>query len=119
MSSLVLTERDGDVAVLTLNDPERLNAMTEAMGSWGRYELGRQLSLPLREREIAIDRTCARCGCEYEWGVHVAYFAERFAHLTFQPRALRVSVRRLPDAPAFSHAGSGDHRRARLREDRS
>jgi len=22
-----------------------------------------------------IDRTCARCRCEYEWGVHVAYFA--------------------------------------------
>jgi enoyl-CoA hydratase/carnithine racemase len=32
MSSLVLLERDGDVAVLTLNDPERRNAMTEAMG---------------------------------------------------------------------------------------
>ncbi len=30
--SLVLVERDGDVAVLTLNDPERRNAMTEAMG---------------------------------------------------------------------------------------
>jgi 4-carboxymuconolactone decarboxylase len=24
-----------------------------------------------------IDRTCARCGSEYEWGVHVAFFAER------------------------------------------
>jgi len=33
--------------------------------------------LPLREREIVIDRTCARCGSEYEWGVHVALFAER------------------------------------------
>jgi hypothetical protein len=31
----------------------------------------------VRAREIVIDRTCARCGCEYEWGVHVAYFAER------------------------------------------
>lgn len=29
---------------------------------------------PPREREIVIDRTCARCGCEYEWGVHVAAF---------------------------------------------
>jgi 4-carboxymuconolactone decarboxylase len=27
------------------------------------------------EREIVILRTCARCGCEYEWGVHVAIFA--------------------------------------------
>jgi alkylhydroperoxidase family enzyme len=51
--------------------------MTEAMGSWGRYELSRSLSLSMRDREIVIDRTCARCGCEYEWGVHVAFFAER------------------------------------------
>ncbi|MGE5285750.1 MAG: carboxymuconolactone decarboxylase family protein [Micromonosporaceae bacterium] len=51
--------------------------MTEAMSSWGSYELSRSLSLSLRDREIVIDRTCARCGCEYEWGVHVAFFAER------------------------------------------
>lgn len=51
--------------------------LTEAMRTWGSYELSPQLSLTLREREIVIDRTCARCGCEYEWGVHVAYFAEK------------------------------------------
>jgi alkylhydroperoxidase family enzyme len=34
-------------------------------------------TISLREREIVIDRTCARCGSEYEWGVHVAFFAER------------------------------------------
>ena len=51
--------------------------MTEAMGGWGRYELSRDLSLTMRDREIVIDRTCARCGCEYEWGVHIAFFAER------------------------------------------
>ncbi len=51
--------------------------MTEAMTLWGSYELSRSLSLSLRDREIVIDRTCARCGCEYEWGVHVAFFAER------------------------------------------
>jgi 4-carboxymuconolactone decarboxylase len=28
------------------------------------------------EREILIHRTCARCGCEYEWGVHAAVFAD-------------------------------------------
>lgn len=33
--------------------------------------------LSLRQREIVIDRTTARLGCEYEWGVHVAFFAER------------------------------------------
>ena len=52
-------------------------AMTQAMGSWGSYELSRKLSLSMRDREIVIDRTCARCGCEYEWGVHVAFFADR------------------------------------------
>ncbi|MGH8240513.1 MAG: carboxymuconolactone decarboxylase family protein, partial [Steroidobacteraceae bacterium] len=31
----------------------------------------------LRDREVLIDRTCARCGCEYEWGVHVAFLADR------------------------------------------
>jgi alkylhydroperoxidase family enzyme len=34
-------------------------------------------SISLREREIVIDRTCARCGAEYEWGVHVAFFGQR------------------------------------------
>lgn len=34
-------------------------------------------SISLREREIVIDRTCARCDSEYEWGVHMAFFAER------------------------------------------
>jgi alkylhydroperoxidase family enzyme len=33
--------------------------------------------IALREREIMIDRICARCGSEYEWGVHIALFAER------------------------------------------
>ena len=51
--------------------------MAEAMGRWGGYELSRRLSLSMRDREIVIDRTCARCGCEYEWGIHVAFFADR------------------------------------------
>ena len=33
--------------------------------------------LSLRQREIVIDRTTARLGCEYEWGVHIALFAKR------------------------------------------
>lgn len=51
--------------------------MAEAMAPWGLYELGRTLSLSRREREVVIERTTARCGCEYEWSVHVAYFADR------------------------------------------
>src|SRR5207253_1584147 len=33
--------------------------------------------LTLRQREIVIDRVTARCGSEYEWGVHAAFFAKR------------------------------------------
>jgi len=51
--------------------------MTRAMSGWGTYELSRELSLSLRDREILIDRTCARCGCDYELGVHVAFFAAK------------------------------------------
>ena len=51
--------------------------MAEAMHGWGSYVLSRRFSVSMREREIVIDRVCARCGCEYEWGVHVAFFAER------------------------------------------
>jgi alkylhydroperoxidase family enzyme len=52
--------------------------------AWDKFRAGGLLDrgpLALREREIVIDRTCARTGCEYEWGVHVATFAEA-AHLT-------------------------------------
>jgi len=43
----------------------------------GRYEPEvAKLSIDLRTRELIIDRVCARCGCEYEWEVHVAFFAQ-------------------------------------------
>jgi alkylhydroperoxidase family enzyme len=47
--------------------------------------------LTLRQREIVIDRTTALCGSEYEWGVHVAFFAAR-AGLTDAQIAALVSV---------------------------
>ena len=34
-------------------------------------------SIPLRLRELVILRTTARCGSEYEWGVHATFFGER------------------------------------------
>jgi hypothetical protein len=34
-------------------------------------------SISLRARELMILRTCARCGAEYEWGVHVASFDQK------------------------------------------
>lgn len=51
--------------------------MTRAMHPWGSYQLGRHFTLTMRDREIVINRTCARAGCEYEWGVHVELFAAR------------------------------------------
>jgi alkylhydroperoxidase family enzyme len=51
--------------------------MARAMHGWGGYELSRRLSLSMRQRELVIDRVTARCRCEYEWGVHVAFFADR------------------------------------------
>src|SRR5262245_4768753 len=33
--------------------------------------------LTLRQREIVINRVTALCGSEYEWGVHIAFFARR------------------------------------------
>jgi 4-carboxymuconolactone decarboxylase len=50
--------------------------LAERMSGFGSLLLGRKASLSLRDREVVIDRVCARCGAEYEWGVHVAAFAE-------------------------------------------
>jgi hypothetical protein len=62
--------------------------MASAMGTWGGYELSKRLSLSMRDREIVIDRTCARCRCEYEWGVHVAFFADRVGQTAAQVTSL-------------------------------
>ena len=45
--------------------------------------------LTLRQREIVIDRTCALNGCEYEWGVHIAFFA---AKVKFTPEQIAATV---------------------------
>jgi alkylhydroperoxidase family enzyme len=45
-------------------------------------------ALSLRQREIVIDRTTARLGCESEWGVHIAFFAERVAMTAEQVSAV-------------------------------
>ena len=50
--------------------------LAHAMYPLGHYFLSRESSLALRDREIVIDRVCARRGCEYEWGVHARIFAE-------------------------------------------
>jgi alkylhydroperoxidase family enzyme len=57
--------------------------------------------LGLREREIVIDRTCARNGCEYEWGVHIAAFA---AHVKLTDEQVRATVLEGATAACWSEA---------------
>ena len=56
-TALVLLERDGDVATLTFNQPERLNGMTRA--------LKRDLSEALRQAQfddaVRVDHATERC----------------------------------------------------------
>jgi len=47
--------------------------MAEGLRALGSYILGAGTVDP-RHREILILRTCARCGAEYEWGIHVVSF---------------------------------------------
>ncbi|TWO72550.1 carboxymuconolactone decarboxylase [Caenimonas sedimenti] len=63
-------------------------ALAERMTAVGGLLLGRQAQLSLRDREVVIDRVCARCGAEYEWGVHVAAFAAAAGFSAGQTRAI-------------------------------
>ena len=47
--------------------------------------LDRGSPLKLRDRELVILRVCANRGCEYEWGVHVAIFAQ---HVKLTPEQI-------------------------------
>ena len=52
--------------------------------AWEKFAGGSLLGrgpLSLRDREIVIDRTTAKTGCEYEWGIHINAFAAK-AQLT-------------------------------------
>jgi alkylhydroperoxidase family enzyme len=69
---------------------------------WDRFRAGSLLDrgpVSLRHREVVINRTCARCGCAYEWGVHVAFFAQRVG---LTPEQLRATVHGGGDDPAWS-----------------
>jgi len=59
--------------------------------------------LSLREREIAILRTCARCRSEYEWGVHVTVFAHKAG---LSPEAIAATVGAETPVDAFTPAES-------------
>jgi alkylhydroperoxidase family enzyme len=72
--------------------------------AWDKFRAGSLLDhgpLSLREREIVIDRTSARTGCEYEWGVHVALFAEA---ADLSDEQVRATVLGNADAACWSAA---------------
>ena len=49
--------------------------MPAASSAGGRYYLSRDLALTLRDRELVILRTTALLGAQYEWGVHLTWYA--------------------------------------------
>ncbi len=51
------------------------------------------------EREIVIDRTCARCGAEYEWGVHVVVYGRRVG---LSEEQIRATVLGTADSPEWT-----------------
>lgn len=55
--------------------------------------------LAMRAREIVIDRTTARTGCEYEWGVHIAGFAP---HIGLTEAQVRATVHGDASDPAWT-----------------
>ena len=72
--------------------------------AWEKFRAGGLLDrgpLNLREREIVIDRTSALNGCEYEWGVHIATFAQA-ARLS--EAEIRATVREGADAACWTDA---------------
>jgi alkylhydroperoxidase family enzyme len=77
--------------------------LMQAMRPLGAHILGRRFGLSLRQRELLILRVCARCDCEYEWGVHVAGFA---AAAGIDAATARATVCAPPDADCFDPAES-------------
>jgi alkylhydroperoxidase family enzyme len=56
-------------------------------------------SISLRSRELVILRTCARCGAEYEWGVHIAIFG---AKAQWTPEQIHSTVHGSADDTCWS-----------------
>ena len=51
------------------------------------------------DREILLHRTCARCGCEYEWGIHAVAYGRP---LGLSEDQLRATVTDGPESPVWS-----------------
>ncbi len=71
--------------------------------AWSKFTggslLDKESPLSMRQRELVIDRTTAKCGCEYEWGVHITAFAP---HADITADQVVAIVHGAPDAPVWS-----------------
>src|SRR4051812_28080848 len=74
------------------------HAVLERFRSTGAYLLNFG-SVDPADREVVIHRTCALCGCEYEWGVHATVFGRP---LGFTDEQLSASVHSDASDPAWS-----------------
>ena len=72
--------------------------MAEALRALGHYILGAGTVDP-RDREIVILRVCARCGAEYEWGVHAISFPP---FLKIPEAQVRATATAAADDPAWT-----------------
>lgn len=72
--------------------------LTSRMRPLGAGILGSR-RIPARLRELVIHRTCARCGAEYEWGVHAAAFGRP---LGLTDEQLRATVGAGPQAGCWT-----------------
>ena len=73
-------------------------AILERFRATGAYNLNFGRNEPV-DREVLLHRTCARCGCEYEWGVHVVAFGRP---LGLSEEQLRATVEEGPDSAVWS-----------------
>jgi alkylhydroperoxidase family enzyme len=91
----------GEPPIALFRTMARNPELTNAMHRHGSYMLSKRLSVDMRTREIVIDRTCARCGCDYEFGVHIGYFADRVGLTAEQVRSLATGG---ADDPCWTEA---------------
>ncbi len=68
--------------------------LSDRLRHLGAFFLGHGV-LPLHTRELVILRACARCGAEYEWGVHAAAFG---AAASLDRSDIDATVRQAPAA---------------------
>ena len=95
-AALACTMPEGVVPLVLFRTMARNPRVFENIFAGGLLDKG---ALSLRQREVVIDRTTARLGAEYEWGVHIAFFAEKVG---FGADMIAATVHGPANAPCWS-----------------